>query len=501
MAVVDIDTYKMIRRLHTVDGLSQRQIARQLRVSRHTVKKYCDGSVLPGTRKEYQVEKSPLRVTIEEKIVKFIKDNKDAPSKQKLNAKIIWQMLIREGFSVGESTVRKYIQEMRIDKPDIFVPLEFEPGEAMEFDWGDAYAYIDGIKTRVSVFCAVLPYSYGIFAAVFPDKTSSSFFTGHVMAFEYFGGVPLRCIYDNLKSVVLEGSGKDAIKQEKFKKLEAHYAFEGILCNAASGWEKGSVENLVSIIRQIAFTPMPKVTSFTELQEYVTHKCMEYCLNHRIKGRPRSIRDMLDEERKHLLPLPAYPLDPAEEIKTLVYHDLTVRLNGVKYSVPPTYVGLSVTLKISPFHVDIYHEGNLVYRHKKALHQSDHQYIPEHYLEILERKPRAIKNAAPIKKGILPPELSEFMRLCKHRDKNYQLVNIFLLGKRIDNDTLLWAVKQANSTGTPSYDLVCFYLEIQAGNPADKTSVDDGIKVKPVDFDKYDQLMERRPQNDEKPGI
>ena len=91
-----------------------------------------------------------------------------------------------------------------------------------------------------------------------------------------------------------------------------------------------------------------------ELQEHVIQKCMEYCLNHKIKGRPKSIKDMLEEEKKHLLPLPAYPLDPAEEVKTLVYHDLTVRLNGVKYSVPPAYAGLPVTLKISPFNVDIY---------------------------------------------------------------------------------------------------------------------------------------------------
>ncbi|AHD04408.1 hypothetical protein ABND49_18155 [Paenibacillus larvae] len=65
--------------------------------------------------------------------------------------------------------------------------------------------------------------------------------------------------------------------------------------------------------------------------------------------------------------------------------------------------------KVSPFHMDIYHEGNLIYRHKKALYQSDHQYIPEHYLKILERKPRAIINAAPLKGGVLPHELSEFM--------------------------------------------------------------------------------------------
>ncbi|HAG10858.1 MAG TPA: IS21 family transposase [Desulfotomaculum sp.] len=246
-----------------------------------------------------------MRTAIEHEIVKLINENKDAPVKQELNAKIIWQTLITLGFAIGESTVRKYVQEMRIDKPDIFIPLEFEPGEAMEFDWGDAYALVDKIKTRVSLFCAVLPYSYGIFATVFPDKTSASFFTGHVMAFEYFGGVHLRCIYDNLKSAVLEGSGKDAVKQEKFKKLEAHYAFEGVFCNAASGWKKGSVENLVAIIRSIAFTPMPKVANFMELQEHVIQKCMEYCLNHKIKGRPKSIKDMLEEEKKHLLPLPA----------------------------------------------------------------------------------------------------------------------------------------------------------------------------------------------------
>lgn len=488
---IDHDTYKRIRRLHVVEGLSQRQIARQLNVSRKTVRKYCDGALLPGMRQEYPAEKSDTRKAMEEKIVQLIHEHKDAPSKQKLNAKAIWEILCKAGYSIGTSTVRKYIQEMRIEQPEIFVPLEFEPGEVMEFDWGDVYAYVNNVKTRVSLFCAVLPYSYGIFAAVFPDKTSSSFFAGHVMAFEYFGGVPLTCMYDNLKSAVLEGSGKDAVKQERFKKLEAHYAFEGIFCNVNSGWEKGAVENLVAIVRQIAFTPMPRVQDYAELKEHVAQKCGEYCRNHKIKGRPKGIQEMLAEERKHLLPLPAYPLDPAEEQKALVYPDLTVRVNNIKYSVPPAYVGLSVTVKISPFYVDIYHEGSLIHRHRKALHPLDHQYIPEHYLEILMRKPRAIKNAAPLKRGVLPAELSEFMKLCKHRDKNYQLVNILLLGKRIDPETLLWAVRQANTTGTPTYDLVCFYLEIQKEQAP---VVEDEVKVKGVDFNRYDELLGRRPK-------
>jgi transposase len=491
---IDTNLYKLIRRLHLVDGLGQREIARRLNVSRCTIKKYCAGAIVPDAKKnpldesKDNAEKTilTLRKKLEQEILKIIEENKNAPLKQGLNAKIIWQMLMKMGYEIGESTIRKYIQEMRIENPAAFIPLEFEPGEAMEFDWGDVHAIIDSMKTRVSVFCSALPYSYGIHCSVFPDKTSVSFFTGHINAFGFFEGVPRRCIYDNLKSAVLEGSGKDAVKQEKFKKLEAHYAFEGVFCNAASGWEKGGVENLVSTIRKIAFTPMPKVKDYAELQEHVTQKCFEYCESHKIKGRERSIKDMLSEERKYLLPLPVSPMDASEEIKALVHPDLTVRLSNVKYSVPTSLVGLYVALKITPFHIKVYHGGKLVWTHNKAINPTNHQYIPEHYLDILERRPRAINNALPLKKGVMPVELKEFMRLCCARDKNYQLINILLLGRKVDRDTLLWAVKQANSSGTPSYNLVCFYLDIGSSDPSGLST---DIKVNDVDLDQYDKYL------------
>lgn len=234
---IDMNTYKLIRRLFTVEGVSQRQIAMQLGISRPTVKKYCEGYAIPGIKEEGKQQKSELRLTLEKEIIQLFEDNKDAPRKQKLNAKLIWLSLKEKGYPVGESTIRKYIQEMRIEMPEVFIPLSFEPGEAMEFDWGDIYAYIKNVKTSISVFCAVLPYSYGIFAAVFPNKKYISFFTGHVMAFEFFQGVARRSIYENLKTAVLKDFGEKAVKQERFKTLEAHYAFEGIFCNADSGWD------------------------------------------------------------------------------------------------------------------------------------------------------------------------------------------------------------------------------------------------------------------------
>ncbi len=190
MPKIDTKIYRSIRRLYAVEGISIREIAKRLDINRRTVRKYCMGEVDLDARKEYQTVNSPLRDTLEKNIIEIIEKNKNAPKKQSLNAKIIYQMLVKMGYSVGESTIRKYIRELRIKKPEVFIPLEFAPGEAMEFDWGDASVYINEIKTKVSLFCAVLPYSYGIFCAVFPDKTNSSFYTGNVMAFEFFQGGP-----------------------------------------------------------------------------------------------------------------------------------------------------------------------------------------------------------------------------------------------------------------------------------------------------------------------
>lgn len=494
---IDMNMYKLIRRLYTVDGLSQRQIALQLDISRPTVKKYCEGHAIPGIKKEGKLHKSELRMTIEKDIVELFEKNKDNPRKQKLTAKTIWLALKDKGYLVGESTIRKYIQEMRIEMPDVFIPLSFEPGEAMEFDWGDIYAYIKNVKTSISVFCAVLPYSFGIFAAVFPNKKYISFFSAHVMAFEFFNGVARRSIYDNLKTAVLKESGQKAIKQEKFKTLEAHYAFESVFCNAASGHEKGAVENLVSIIRDIAFTPMPRVNNYEELQNHVTSKCIEYNMNHKIKSRSRSIRDMLEEEKKHLLPLPAYPFEPADEEKRLVHSDLTVRVEGIRYSVPSEYVGLEVTTKITPFKVDIYYLGKLVFSHKKGLNPSENQYILEHYLEIIDKKPRAAQNALPIKKGIMPNEATLFLKRCPKHDKNLQLVNVLLLGKKVDRDSLMWAITQANSTGNPTYELVCFYLEILSNKDNTKDTLEDGIEINTIDLTSYDKLISTEGDGDE----
>jgi hypothetical protein len=142
----------------------------------------------------------------------------------------------------------------------------------------------------------------------------------------------------------------------------------------------------------------------------------------------------LAEERQQLNPLPLTPIETAKMVIARVNSDLTVLWNETRYSVPLDYVGEQVTLKVSPFQVSIWYRGQEIYTHTKAIRKGDHQYIPEHYLDLLSRKPRAVRNATPLKRGVMPQELKNFLGQCRAQDKEQQLLQILLLGRSVDSD-------------------------------------------------------------------
>jgi transposase len=480
---IEWETYQKVRYMFCQEKKSIRAIARELSMSRKTVKKYCQGGKLPDNQKIPE-RTSLLKEKSKTMILKILEENKQLPRKYRRNARDIWEHLMKEGISASPSTIRKFVHDLKNENPDVFIPLDHEMGESMQFDWGDMNAVICNEKQVISLFCVALPYSGAIHRFCYKNKSIISFLDGHIQTFTHFNGVPRRCTYDNLKTAVLKGSGQNAVKQNDFMRLESHYGFKSEFCNIASGWEKSSVENAVAIIRRIAFTPMPYVESFKSLQEHVTNKCLEYNKTHTINGREESIDQMLQKELKELMPLPLVPLDPGNSSMVLVHPDSTIVNEGTRYSVPHTFVGKYVTLVLSPFHIKIFYQGNKIWTHNRAPRKYQHQYILEHYLEILERKPRSINQAKPISKGIMPSECSDFLKRCKTHDSKYQLIKIMLLGKEFSQDRLLWAIQQANNTHNPSIELVKFFLNIEK-----EVCIKDIIEVFHKDLEQYDSLI------------
>jgi transposase len=482
---IDVDLYAKIRKYKN-NGVSMRHAATALGISRNTVKRYWDGGHTPGERKAYpHTNDSPVKLQIMEELIKYFEENVSS-GKQVVTAKTAWKAL-RDKYHVGESTIRRYVRELKQQNPQAFIPLFFEPGEVMQVDWTEVKICIKGHIWRAPVFCAVLPYSYDIFAMVLPNMQWPCFMEGHISAFEYFGGVPERVFYDNLRSAVLSGHGKNAVKQERFKLFEAHYGFEAVFMNIAAGNEKGSVENLCGLIKQVAFTPIPKGETLQDIQGHVLRRCLEYRQYHKIKDRPRAILEMSQEERNRLQSLPIKRFEAYETTEAVVGSSLTFRYDGVKYSLPPEYNGKTVSLRIFPYEIEAWYKGTLVFCHSRPFAKGENRYIPDHYLSLLAARPRAVRNAAPLKYGVMPPELERFRDKCPAKDRLEQLASVLLLGREVDAQLLLEAVAFANKTGMPTFDKVKTYLDLKG---AAKPLADaDTVTVEGLDLRAYDAIL------------
>ena len=479
---IKLDKYQAMRRM-ALQGMSSREIASALGVGRNTVRKYKDGAVLPSIDKA-SAPRSPLRDAIEGDLLRMLRENAALPRKERRTAHDMWVWLVSEKrVSVSEGHIRKIVHELRDAAGEEFLPLLHEPGEAIQIDWGDMSAHIDGVKTVVSVFVAVLPHSCALCAFVYPDKTMLSFADGHVRAFTRFAGVSRTCTYDNLTTAVKNGTGKNAVTQENFKRLEAHYGFQPIFCNRAAGWEKSNVENGVDIVRTIAFTPAPRVESYAALQAHLDAEVLTYVKTHKVKGHKNSVSDDYDSERKTLHPLPKAPLDVCETCRARVKPDQTVTYGGVRYSVPHGYVGRDVSLRVSPYHVEVYWRGEMLHKHEKINAKGQDQYVLDHYLDALSRKPRAIDQALPLARGVMPPQCAEFLRLCPGSDAKRQLVDVLLDGRSVGRERVLDALDAANKTGSPTFQMVQFYLAQQAPKPYDD------FEIEHRDLSAYDRLI------------
>ena len=407
--VITMQDYDEIRRRYNA-GESQRHIAKCLGISRNTVKKYCEGNAVPWERK------TPERVStvLTEDTVRFIQscleeDAIEHLKKQNHTAKRIYDRLVEEkGFTGGESTVRAKVNEIRAKMPQAFIPLQFDCGEAVQVDWGEATVYLSGQKTTINIFCARLCYSCRPFVLAYHKQNEESFLDAFVRIFEMMDGVPKRVIFDNGKVAVKDGFGRFAKAQAGYTQLSTHYSFKAEFCNPAEGHEKGLVEGLVGWSRRNILVPVPHVNDIDELNQLLISRCQNY-EKHMVKGRPAIVGEMFATEKSFLQRLPGYKFETAKCQSVRVNAFSTVKFRTNSYSVPVKYAGRTVGVKGYPETVEVYYNGELIATHKRCFGQHQSIYHLEHYMPLLEMRRRAILDAAPVKQNV-PPEVLEELR-------------------------------------------------------------------------------------------
>src|SRR5260370_695972 len=190
-------------KMHYLEEQAARAIARKLGISRQTVTKALQREQEP----EYALKEpreSPRLGPYKEKLDTLLEDNGRMPKKQRYTGHKLFELLQAEGYAGSESSVHMYAVRWRKahKRPATFLPLEFEPGQDAQVDWGEAQVILAGVQQKVQVFVMHLSYSRRTFVMTFPAVNQEAFFSRHVLPFEPFGGVPHRLSYDNLSSAV-----------------------------------------------------------------------------------------------------------------------------------------------------------------------------------------------------------------------------------------------------------------------------------------------------------
>lgn len=466
-----MEDYQKIRRMFLVEHMSQRQIAKEMGISRNTVAKYCGGDTYPGKRNPYRRNASVMTEDVLAFIQECFREDAQEPNrKQHHTAHRIYTRLVAEhGFAGAESTVRRVVRELRGNLQEAFVPLAFDPGDSMQIDWGEAYACIGGARTKLNCFCARLSYSCAPFAVCFRRQNTEAFLEGLQKAFEYFGGVPRRVVFDNARIAVKKGSGKNAVAQESYRAMAAHYCFETVFCNVRKGNEKGLVENLVGLTRRNVFVPVPNAGSLAEVNRILLERCESYAASHRVAGRPESVGAMLAADRQNLLPLPGIPYDPSRTSVCRVSPYATVRFDANAYSVPVLYAGREVAVKASAETVRILADGKEIAEHVRLYGRGEKALTLSHYLPLLSRKPRSIPYAQPVRQNVS----DALMHVLRTTDFDGRELTEILTLVAEEGEDAFWKREPE-------------FLENHAKAPA----IHDTVEVQHVDLSLYDQMLE-----------
>ena len=424
-----VETIARIRRERFVKGKSIKEIVRELKVSRNTVRKVLRTG---ATSFEYMrtVQPRPKLGSWRADLDRMLSDNEAKTVRERLTLIRIFEELRGLGYAGSYDAVRRYARKWQASRgeaiAEAYVPLSFAPGEAYQFDWSHEVVLINGVTVTVKVAHVRLCHSRMLFARAYPRETQEMVFDAHARAFAFFRGGCTRGIYDNMKTAVEPVYiGKDRQYNRRFLRMCSHYLVEPTACTPASGWEKGQVENQVGLVRERFFTPRLRVASYDELNAWLLDRCVAYAMAHKHPELTDcTIWQAFETERPQLVPITG-PFDGFHAVQASVSKTCLVRFDNNKYSVASCAVGRPVEIQAYADRIVVRQEGSIVGEHRRRFGRGVTIYDPWHYVPVLARKPGALRNGAPFKDWSLPISLERTRRKLKGSDDgDRQMVKI-----------------------------------------------------------------------------
>src|SRR5262249_54252797 len=341
----------------------------------------------------------------------ILKADAQAPPKQRHTAAKIFRRLRDEhGYRGGYGRVWKYIVSKGHGERETFIPLDHDPGQRLEADFGHIYVDFPEGRRLVPVLLTTWAFSNCPFALALPSERTEAILHGLVEAFAFFGCVPHELWWDNPKTVAPQlFVGRQRRLNERYQALVSHYAFTPLFCLVRRPQEKGHVGGRVRRLQRDWATPVPRVGDLAGLNAHLRSCCVGD--GARVQaGQKESIGQRFAQESDKALSLPPRPFDPCVMQPAKADKYQMARFDTNRYSVPRSAAFQTVTVKAYVERRDIVQAGQVIAPHPRCYGQHQQVLDPRHYLDTLQRRPAALDHANVFRHWQLPTVFDDLRR-------------------------------------------------------------------------------------------
>jgi transposase len=337
-------------------GVSKREIAHVLRLSRLTVRKVLrsNSTNLPEIQRAEKAE--PYR----EQILDLLTSCKG-------NLVRVHEELVAGGAALSYQALTGFCRRQGIGQTPI-VPAgqyHFEPGVEMQHDTSPHTVEVGGRKYKAQTASAVLCYSRMLFFQINPTFQRFDCKVFLTDALRHAGGAPQRVMIDNTHVVVLRGTGREMIPVPEMEAFAERFGFRFVAHQIGNANRSARVERPFSFIEN-NFLAGRTFTSWADLNQQARQWCDK--VNSTYKKHIRAIpRELFAVERMHLKPLPAWIPEVYRLHQRTVDVEGYVSVNSIRYSVPVAWIGHRVEVRETRDKIEIEMDARHIVAHARAV--------------------------------------------------------------------------------------------------------------------------------------
>jgi transposase len=463
--MLKMDEINKIRKDFFTNGLTKSEIAKKYTRSWDTINRIVktEREDLENRGKRQIRKKKVMTEDVIQAIEAYLDEEveKNVKRKQRYTARQIYNNLKEKKIYKGSRRrMEEIVGALRLKrnqtKTEAFLPLDFPIGSALQVDHGEADIEVEGIRTKGYLFVASVPGQVLRYCQIFPTKASEAWGEFHEKAFEFFGGVFPRVIYDNDTVLVRKVSKNDRTQTGFSVGLEEHYGFESHFCNLAAGNEKGAVENGVGYCRRRFLAGYPTFGSWDGANQLLSDCCQKDIEEGRHYKTHKKLSDLFEKTKEKLIPCPRQKAW-CRWVDSRVDKCQLITVDHHQYSVPEKFVGSWIRVAITIDKVEVFKNGELVTVHPRQYGTKDILEL-DHYLDQLQKKPSAVRYAKAVTQNNFHPKLMEIWdRLSEkygNKEANRQFVSILLLRRKWSQEDMLQGVEKALELGAIDHSAV-----------------------------------------------